>query len=69
VPWVPEADGLAADGDTAFSQEIFDIPEAEIEPEVEPDCVGNDIGRESVAIVCNLPEILSLGQLIWQYRR
>jgi hypothetical protein len=47
VPWVPEADGLAADGDTAFSQEIFDIPVAEIEPEVEPDCIGNDIGWEA----------------------
>ena len=47
----PEADGLVADCDTSFSQEIFNIAMAEIESVVEPDCVGNNVGWESVAFV------------------
>jgi hypothetical protein len=41
-----------ANGDAAFSQEIFDIPVTQIETIVEPDCMGDDIRRESVALVC-----------------
>jgi hypothetical protein len=60
VPWVPEPDGLAADSDASFSEQIFDIPAAEIETVVEPDSVGNDIGWESVAFVSSHPAILSI---------
>ena len=31
-------------------QKVFDVAVTEIEPEVEPHCVPNDIGRESVAL-------------------
>ena len=44
----PETDCFSADGDASFSEEIFDIPMAEIEAVVQPDSVGNDIRRESV---------------------
>jgi len=50
--YTPEADGFTADGDAALSQKIFNITEAEIEAIVEPYSTGNNIGRESVALVC-----------------
>ena len=55
----PESDRFAAYGDTSFGQEIFNIAVAEIETEVEPDSVGNDIGRESVALISIHKPILS----------
>ena len=55
----PEADRFAADSDTAFSEKIFDISVAEIEAEVQPDGVADDIGRESMALVCIHEPILS----------
>jgi hypothetical protein len=47
----PETDRFPSDYDPAFSQEIFDIPVAKVEAIVEPDSIGNDIRRESVAFV------------------
>jgi hypothetical protein len=44
VFYTSEANRFAADSDTAFNQDIFDILVAEIETIVEPNCVGNDIG-------------------------
>ena len=49
----PEADCLPAERDAAFCQQILDIPEAEVEAIVEPDGIGNDIGRDSVSLVGN----------------
>ena len=37
--------------DASFSQEIFNIAVTEVEAIVEPDSVGDDIWRESVAFV------------------
>ena len=60
LPWSPReiapsghshTDGLAADGDTTFSQEIFDVSMAKIESVVQPDCAGNNVGRELVPFV------------------
>jgi hypothetical protein len=48
----PETDCLSADGDATFSEEVFDISMAEIDSIVEPDSIGNDVGREAVALVC-----------------
>ena len=36
--------GKPSNRDPAFGEEIFDITVAEVEPVVEPDSVGNDIG-------------------------
>ena len=44
----PESDGLSTDGDAALGEKIFNISVTEIEPVVEPVCVGNDIRWESV---------------------
>jgi len=37
--------------DAPFGEQILDIPVAEIESVVEPNGVGNDIWRESVAFI------------------
>jgi hypothetical protein len=64
----PESDGLVADCDTSLSQKIFDIAVAEVEAIVQPDCIANDIGRESVAFVGIHPEIIHFRELSCQYR-
>jgi hypothetical protein len=56
----PETDCLSADGDASFSEEIFDIPMAEIETTIEPDSVRNDIGRKSVTFICIHRRIVSI---------
>lgn len=45
---------------TTLGQKIFDIAAAEIESVVEPDCAGNDVGRESVAFIGIDTPILSI---------
>ena len=57
---LPETDGFTADSDAAFSEEIFDIPMAEVESVVEPNSVGDDIRRESMAFVCIHEPIVSI---------
>ena len=34
-----------------LSEEVFDVLEAQAEPEVEPDGVGEDIGGEAISVV------------------
>ena len=55
--------GKPSNRDPAFGEEIFDITVAEVEPVVEPDSVGNDIGRESVTFVSIHPQILAIWSL------
>jgi hypothetical protein len=43
--------GNSAATSSALSQQIFNTSITEIEPAVQPDGVGNDIGREAVAFV------------------
>ena len=40
-----------ADVDTSFNEEIFYIAVAEIESVVQPDCVADDVWRESVTLI------------------
>ena len=47
----PLPDGLVGDDDPAFGEEIFDVSEAEAEAVVQPDCVADDLGWESVSAV------------------
>jgi hypothetical protein len=42
-------DGLMADDDPAFGEEILHITKAEMKAKVEPDGVSDDLGREAVA--------------------
>jgi hypothetical protein len=55
--YAPEADLFAAHGCATFGEQILDISVAQAEPVVEPDGVGNDIGRESVSFVSIHPPI------------
>jgi hypothetical protein len=45
----PEAARFAADYDTALGKQVFNILMAQVESVVEPNCVTDDVGRESVA--------------------
>ena len=49
--WVPQTNRFAADCDASFSEKVFDISMTEIETIVEPDCVANDIWRESMTLI------------------
>ena len=59
----PKADGLSADGDASFGEEVFDIPMAEVEAIVEPDGIGNDVGWESVSFISIHSPILPVSAL------
>jgi hypothetical protein len=47
----PEADRFAADSIASFGEQFFNVAVAQVEAIVEPDSIGNDIRRESVAFV------------------
>ena len=47
----PLPDRLGGDEDAAGEQQIFDVPVAEAEAEVEPDAVANDLGRKPLVCV------------------
>ena len=49
----PAPDGLIGDHDPAFRQQIFDVAEAQREPNIEPDRVLDDFGREAVAAIAD----------------
>ena len=40
-----------ADDDAALGEQILNVAEAEVETKVQPDCVRDDLGRETVASV------------------
>jgi hypothetical protein len=56
----PEPNRFATGGYASFSQEVFNIPVAEIESVVEPDSVADDIWRESMSLVGIHPPTLSI---------
>ena len=45
----PLADGLMADDDPAFGEEILNVTKAEMKAKIQPDGVSDDLGREAVA--------------------
>ena len=47
----PKTDRFAADGDTSLGKEIFNVTMAQIESVIEPDGVGYDGWRKSIAFV------------------
>ena len=47
----PLSDRLVGDDDSALSQEVFDISEAQTEAIVESDCVADDLGWKPVSVV------------------
>ena len=48
----PKPDGFVADSDASLSQQIFYIAMTKIKSIVEPDSVTDDVGWESVTLVC-----------------
>jgi hypothetical protein len=49
----PAPNGLIGQPDPAFRQQIFDVTEAQGEPEIEADRLMNDLRRKPVAAVAN----------------
>jgi hypothetical protein len=49
----PASNGLVGDRNAALCQQVFDVAQAQGEPEVEPDRLLNDLGWESVAAVAD----------------
>jgi hypothetical protein len=49
----PAPNGLIGQSDPAFRQQIFDVAEAQGEPEIERDCPMNDLKREPVTAVAD----------------
>ena len=56
----PEADRLPADSDPPLCQYVLDVSVTQIEAVVQPDCVRDDVWRESVAFICIHSPILSI---------
>jgi hypothetical protein len=50
----PAANGLIGDHDPALGKQILDIPEAHGEPDIKPDRLLDDFGREAVAAIADL---------------
>ena len=50
----PAAHGLVGDQDAAFRQQILDVAEAQREPDIKPDRLLDDFGREAVAAIADL---------------
>ena len=46
-------DSLIGDHDPAFRQQIFDVAEAQREPNIEPDRVLDDFGRKAIAAIAD----------------
>src|SRR6266542_6410711 len=47
----PLADGLVADDDATLGEQILNVAEAEVEAEIQPYGMGDDLGREAVASI------------------
>ena len=50
----PAPNGLVGDRNAALCQQVFDVAQAQREPEIQPDRLLNDLGRESVAVIADL---------------
>ena len=56
----PEAYRFSGHSDASLGKKVFNITMAEVKSVVEPDCVGDDVRRESVTFICAHPLILTI---------
>src|SRR3979411_1771485 len=49
----PAPNGLVGDHDAPFRQQVFDVTEAQCEPEIEPDRLLDDLWRKAVAAIAD----------------
>ena len=52
----PEPDSLIGEHDPAFRQQIFDVAEAQREPNIVPDRVLDDFGRKAIAAIADFDQ-------------
>ena len=63
----PEPNGFVGDCDASLSKQIFDITVAEVESEVKPDCIADDLRWEPVTFVDIHSGIIHFRELSCQY--
>ena len=63
----PEPNGFVGDCDASLSKQIFDITVAEVESEVKPDCIADDLRWELVTFVDIHSGIIHFRELSCQY--
>lgn len=63
----PKAYSFVTNVYPALSKQVFYITVTQIKPEVEPDCVTDDLGWESVAFICLHRPIIQFRELTCQY--
>ena len=56
----PQADRFSGDSDPTLCQKVFNISVAEIESEVQPNSIADDVGWESVSFIGIHEPILSI---------
>ena len=56
----PESDRFSGYSNASLGQQVFNISVAQIESEIEPDGIGNDIWRETMTLIRIHPTILSI---------
>jgi hypothetical protein len=56
----PASDCLVGDRNSALSEQVFDVAQAQREPEIEPNRLLNDLGREAVAGLADFRHLLWL---------
>ncbi len=59
----PEPNALIADGDSSLGEQVFNITMTEIESVVQPDCLADDFGGESMTLVCIHRQIIEYVKL------
>ena len=60
---IPKSNCFAADYDASLCQKILYIAVTEVETEVEPEGIRNNIGRESVAFIGIHPPIIPISEI------
>ena len=65
----PEPNGFVGDCDASLSKQIFDSTVAEVESEVKPDCIADDLRWEPVTFVDIHSGIIHFRELSCQYAR
>ena len=61
----PLPNRLVGDRNTTLGEEVFDIAEAQAEAKVEPDGVGDDVGRKSISVVARRGTVHPVTLILW----
>ena len=64
IPMIhPASDCFVRNCNSALREQILDVTKAEREPEIEPDCLVNDLRREPISGVANFRHAVRLRRI------